>query len=152
MKRFLTTTAGMLCLASFAIAAPDMVEPAVWTAVPTNTGATASGTCKTNSTYTSAWLDAIVIDVGGTTYPTQTITVVTKGGTGGGPSRTLFTKSITADGIYYVRGLAQTTAGANFTDQAVRIPLVQEKIVVQAYGASTTTNTATVRVIVSPQP
>lgn len=134
-------------------AGPGSVEPFVWTSVSTNVAASASGDVKTNDTFVTDWVDAIVLDIGGYASPTCTVNVITAGGNGTAYSRSLLaTFTVTADGTYYVSELADTTAGVDITGAARRIPLLQDKVVVQAYAANTNAVTLKVVVITSPTP
>ncbi len=79
--------------------------------------------------------------------------VSTQAGLGTGAARTLLTLTdIAADASYPVRDYAVSQTGVDHTTPVVRIPLVGDKLIVQAYNANTTTNTATVYVILSPVP
>lgn len=149
----------VLALAGVVVAGPDMPPPATIAAVATNDTANYSGSTVTNPVFTTAWVDAIVVDWtdgGGANGQTATVSVVTQGGTGSGPSRAVLTVTAAgcSDTTYYPRATAVSTAGAELTTLiGERIPLVQDKIVVSAYDKQNTNDTAvTVRVITSPTP
>ena len=156
MKKVISILAGCaVALSAFAGEDIDMPSPFVFSAVPTNTSAvTTSSGAVTSAVPLSAWVDTVIVDVGGGGgTPTSTVTVATMASMGTGPARTLLTLTdVAADAVYPVRDLVTTQAGVDIANTPARSPLVDDRLIVSAYGANTTTNTVTVYVILSNDP
>jgi len=153
MRKAISILAGCL-LAAGAIAgdATDMPPPAVFTAVATNASAVSTSryTCEV-PTY--GWIDAVIIDVGGSPTPTNTIVIKTLGSESTGPSRVFLTLTdVAADATYPVRDIVTGVTGSDISNVPARHVLIGDTLVVDAYAANTTTNTLTVYVILTKQP
>ena len=136
MKKVIAVLGGaLICLSVFAAEGPDPGVPLIIASASTN-AAPITADQATSATAVTRWLDGFFIDITGThSTPTCTVAVVTLGGTGGGASRTLLSaKVITADTILFPSELRDTTAGADITGAATRIPLLNDKITVKAYA------------------
>jgi len=145
IQRFLA--AWLLLCVTCVMAGPSFIyfEDA---AVSTNETAGA-GDSHTNAVISSDYLDAIYLDFGGYASPTVDVDVVTVGGTGGMPSRTLFSiNDVAADGIYYPRDIVDTTAGVDIPNTPVRIPLLHDHIAIRAYASESGTNIVSLKVYV----
>ena len=149
MKKVLAVLSGVL------VAVAVFAGPDVWrmqfTTIATN-GAT-SGIVTNSKALHGYYIDAISIDLAGTSTNVD-IDVVTQVGKGTGPSRTILsTNDMTADAVVYPRvfGL-HTTSGANRTAvEGIRIPLVLDTV--QCWmQAETTGVTANVYIILSTEP
>lgn len=114
----------------------------------TNATAVAAGQATTPIKL-SGWVDTIIVDVGGGDgTPTNTVVVATVGSESTGPSRTILTLTdVAADGSYPVRDIVTTQAGADIANTPARVPLVNDKIIVSAYGADTTSNTVSIYIV-----
>ena len=148
MRKAISILAGsLLAVGALAGDAIDMVSPAVFTAVATNTSAVSTSRA-TAPVKVSGWLDAVIIDVGGSPSPTNTIVVKTAGSESTGPSRVLLTLTdVAADGTYPARDLVTDVTGSDISDVPARHALVGDTLIVDAYAANTTTNTLTVYLI-----
>jgi len=145
MKKAIAILSGLLCAVACAWAGMDVVPLATTTFATTST-VQASGTFTNDAKDVSGWVDCIRLDVTGTN--TGRVDIVTVGGTGGGPSKTILSVSaLSADGDYYVRiPTVQTTAGANVHTTAVtRLPLFYDQIVMRCYNTTSSSATFTVQ-------
>jgi hypothetical protein len=152
MKKILISAIAVAALRCVAFAAPDMPPPMVCSSF-----SSAGTNYVTNAVFTSAWVDSIVLDWtddGGTSTQTGIVSIATQGSTGSGPARTIYSATVAAtDAVVYPRATAVgTTGSAIATIVGERIPLVQDKLTVTVYGASTNATALTVRVITSPVP
>lgn len=140
MRKTIGFLVGLFIAASVACAGPD-AQTLTITDVITNATATVATSGVTNTVLLDGYVDAIIVDLGGTeSSPDIDIDVGTVGGTGGGPTKVLYSADdVTADAIIYLRIPAETTAdgavGAN--GNAVKVPLYQDNWYVRAYDANT---------------
>ena len=141
MKRLLSAVAIVLLVQASALAGgPEPTHLA--TTVQTN-----SATLQVSNTVTSdavfyGYLDYVSLDLGGFATATVRVDLVTVAGRGSGPRRTLLTlTAATADGLYPIRQKVTSTAGTASTDAFGRIPLYNDKIVLEAYNALATNAT-----------
>jgi hypothetical protein len=147
MKRFLLTgIAAVFCFACFAHAGddPNMLPPIAYTSVSTNAAAGSTTLVDTDTQW--GWFDTLIVDIGGQSSPapTCTVAVATVASLGTGASRTILSAlEITADGSYPIRDLATTQAGVDIAATPSKIPLVGDKIRVNAYNSNTTNATLT---------
>jgi len=140
MKRLLTVAlAGIVLLVLSASVHAGPVPVHLSTTVLTNSASLQVANTVTSDAVFSGYLDYVSLDLSGYASPTVRVDVVTVAGRGSGPARTLFTlTAATGDGLYPVRDLVTSTAGANATDAFGRIPLYNDKLVLEAYNANVT--------------
>jgi len=104
-----------------------------------------------NSKFSGKWVDTVIIDQTGSATGTVKIATIAGGGTG--PSRNiLLDTSVSADGVYPVRDIVTTVAGADISNVPARIPLYADKLTVEAYNYGDTNHTIDVYVILTDTP
>jgi hypothetical protein len=143
MRQICLIIAGLVLLTGLAVGGEIQLSI---TDVPTNTSAVASGTV-TNDAQANlyGYVDALVFDftLGGSGSYTCDVDVVTAGW---GPERIIFSADdLTSanDGVVYpVRDLGCTTAGADITGAAVKMPLFHNQVVLRTYGKNVTNTLA----------
>jgi hypothetical protein len=129
---------GITLVAGACIASPRAV-PLYIAAVPTNAAATVSAAVATRPVGSIGYLSGVYLDFGGYATPTCKVDLVASGAMGS-ITRTLLTlSSATADGEYYPREIADTTAGVEITGESVTIPLLADDVLqLRAYSANVT--------------
>jgi hypothetical protein len=120
------------------------------TTVLTNTATIQVSNIATSDAVFTGCLDYLWINLGGYASPTVTVSIATSN-MGGWPSRTLFTKVITADAGFPVRQLVVNTSGTAGTDSYEDLPLFFDKLVLTAYSANVT-NAITVNAYIYVSP
>ena len=142
MKRIIIAIGSALVACSmFCHADPDS-KTLVITTVPTNATAQTSGTATTDGPVISGWVESIMFDFTGTSSsPTCDVDIITWSvGSGNGTltNRTILsTNNVAAELTLHPRELADTTGGANITGAAEKIPLLNDKVIIKAYAATT---------------
>ena len=148
MTKAIAILAGCLIAAGAFAGDPITMPPPLVITPQTNATAVAAGQVTT-PVLLYGWLDTIIIDVGGSPTPTNTITFATVAGLGTGPARTFLTLTdVAADASYPVRDLVCNQTGSDISNVPAKFPLVGDQIIVSAYGANTTTNTLTVYLVI----
>lgn len=107
------------------------------TTVLTNTATIQVSNIATSDAVFTGCFDYLYVDLGGYASPTVTVSIATYS-MNGWPSRTLFTKAITADAGFPVRQLVTSTAGVASTDMFEDLPLFYDKLVLTAYSGNVT--------------
>jgi len=155
MKRFFVITYCALFACAVAMAGsedshPEVVHiPQVYAA--TNAAAPATNGVTTNELKLTGWVQGIIIDIGGPTSPDLDIDILTVGGTGSGPSRTLYTTDdLTADTGYVALGKEiVTSAGVALTNTAACEPLCSDQLVIKAYDCDSNNVTVDAYIIIT---
>jgi len=134
MKLFLSFLVGLTCTIAFAGDYMDKVA-AKFDNVVSTTGAAAS---VQSSTFAhDGYVERVSV-----TFLTNTTLVKLKISTSNeysGLTQTIFTDTngLSTNFTVYPRGTANTIYGTNVADEYIRIPMIQDKIVYEAWGAST---------------
>ena len=117
-------TFGVVLLATVAMA---LAEPATERFSITTT-ATSANASTSDAVYFGC-LDYLYVDFSSYASPTVTVTIATLNQTWTGQaSRTLFSKSLTADGTFPIRELLVNTSGTAASAEYVAIPLFNDKL------------------------
>ena len=129
----------LMCMTATTILAADIVKFGSYS-VSTNMGITYTNIPSADR-YITADLAGVVFQIASASVfsPTVTVSVVTLGGTGGGPARTLWSGSVIADAWYPLREIPYDYDGTLLTNNISPVPLIQEKIRF-LYGLANTTN------------
>ena len=145
MKRLIIAISSALIACSLYCHADPDGKTVVITAVPTNATAVTSGIAVTEEPVISGWIEAVHITfTGGASVNTCDVDIVTwtptatGSTTGTGLDRTILSiDDVAATGTYQPRLLEDTTAGVDITGATTKIPLINDRVQVSAYGAST---------------
>lgn len=125
-------------LVSLLIAACAAYAGMVGPITHTDVGAVATTLTNQNAAFLNGYIEGIYVDITGSATPTATVNVVTGGGSGAPPSRTILNDAVTADTYYPIRVAPTDTAGDAITaNEDARIPLAQDTIEVTISGVST---------------
>ena len=137
MKRIIIAIASALVACSVVCHADPDSKTVVINTVTTNATPLATDSATTEAPVISGWLEALHFNItGASTAPTCTVSVVTLSDAGSGTltNRTILSALvITADTTVQPRLLADTTAGVDITNAPVKIPLINDKVKVNAY-------------------
>lgn len=149
MKHLLTIGI-LLATALGCMAGPPVTIQFAASACETNTSAVTTYT-PDNDLPIHGFVDTIILDQTGSA--TGTVSLATLASQGTGPSRSiLLDTSVSADGVYPVRDIVTTTAGADISNVPARIPLVGDKLRLTLYNYGDTNHTCAVWVVITDQP
>ncbi len=144
MRKWIDIVGITLC-AGACLAGPETVQLYLG-AVPTNATANVAAAASTNGNTTIADVLGVYLDLGGYASPTVDVDIVAINGVGF--ERTILSMDgVTADGAYYPREIADTTAGVEISNEPVEIPLHDDTLVLRAYDANVT-NTITLKSLI----
>ena len=150
MTKLIVLLAALATVAGLAYADPDLPNIAVMAA---STNSAPAITTNSTEHFVSGWVDAIIVDMGGTSGSSCDVDVATAGSEYTGAARTIFSiNDITADGVYPVRDLATTTLGVDVSGETVAIPLFRDTLKAWASNAHTTGITVRVYAIIKHSP
>ncbi len=139
MKRTIAGFCAMLCLCGVTYSQSVSIDKFSTTVLTNTATVQISNTVTSGATY-SGHLDYFYVDLSGYNSPTVTVALAAVS-TQGYPSRTLFAKSVSADGGFPVRQLVVGPTGTAATDAWAPVPLFEEKLVMTAYSSGTTNST-----------
>jgi len=107
--------------------------------VHTDVGSGSEVQTNDHAAFLSGFVEGVYLDWTGSASFTGTVSIVTAGGTGGMPSRTILSKAgLTADAYYPIRLIpTKTDATAITANEDARLPLLQDNITVTISGVST---------------
>ena len=143
MKRLLALVLIAVVSVSVYAGDPDALSTITFSSVSTNIAAATTDTATTGSCW--GWFDTVIFDIGGQTNPAPicTVAIVTVADRGSGPARTILSAlPLSADGSYPIRDIVTGQNGSDISNVPCRIPLMNDRLTVQAYASNATNVTA----------
>lgn len=138
MRKLFKTLAVITCVFAAVLASKAGMIKITHTDV-SNKSTTETNDAAGRGAFINGFVEGVFLDFTGSSSFTATVSVVTGGGSGAPPSRTILSKSaILADTYFPVRLIPTKTTGVAITaNEDARIPLVQDTIEVTVSGVST---------------